>query len=100
MKNMKLFIYELKKIFRRKFLLLILALLFCLNMFNIWQNYSVYSHNVNAEINQWRWVFYEKMEGLLTTQKVKWLIDYNEEMTACINNGTGTDKELITGNTY
>lgn len=95
---MKLFIFELKKLFRRRFLLIMLALLLCLNVFNIWQNYSLYFHNRNAEMNIARREMYEHIEGRLTSEKVQWIKDYNEKMTAIVNGGAAYDNyEFFTG---
>lgn len=92
---MKLLKFELKKIFSKKFILISLVLLLFLNAFNIWQNYSKYTHNPNWEIECQRKVFYEKLEGALTGEKVKWLTDYNKKMSYYVENGTGENNNFI-----
>lgn len=93
---MKLLKFELKKLFSKKFVLVSLALLFCLNAFNIWQNYAKYSRlHPDCELEWQRKVFYEKLEGELTSEKVKWIKDYNEKMSYYVQSGISADVEFI-----
>lgn len=93
---MKLLKFELKKLFSKKFVLVSLVLLLCLNALNIWQNYAKYSKfHSGFELECQRKVFYEKLEGELTSEKVKWLKDYNEEMSYYVQSGIGGNIEFI-----
>lgn len=92
---MKLLKFELKKLFTKRSFLISLVLLLCLNAFNIWQNYSKYTHNPNAQLECQRKEFYEKLEGNLSVEKVKWLKNYNKKMTYYVESGTGKDDEFI-----
>lgn len=98
---MKLFVFEMKKIFRRRFLLVMIILLLCLNIFNIWQNYSVYFNNRNSELNIARRDMYEYIEGPFTAEKIQWLTAYNSKMTAIVNGiDTAENSEYFTGYAY
>ena len=74
---MKLIKFEIGRIFSRRFLIVVLIALLFLDAFNILYKYDK-TWGVNADYHNSKYEFTKRLEGKITTEKVKWLKEHNE----------------------
>lgn len=74
--------YELKKLFTKRFLFIVILILLVANAFNIYNTYDRYHKNYNKEFSQAQWQIYKLVEGKLTQDKINKLVDYKNSLSS------------------
>lgn len=82
---MKLLLYEMKKYFFKKSILICILIFSIINLYKVWSMYDIYMGNNYFSIasetmqNGYRKVYEDKLKGQITEDKIKFVRDYYED---------------------
>ena len=93
-----LFRYELKKLFTKRFLFVVILILLCANAFNIYNTYDKYHKNYNRDYFEAEWKIYKLAEGELTQDRINSLLDYKNKLLISAETGVPLESYYINHN--
>ena len=93
-----LFRYELKKLFTKRFLFVVILILLCANAFNIYNTYDKYHKNYNRDYFEAKWQIYKLAEGELTQDRINTLLDYKNKLLISAETGIPLESYYINHN--